>query len=79
MGSRLLFFRRGFTTAVLKGRGEDMAISEESKSPCITADPQEIGMGIGSNRQVVGFTWDNLQSYGKKSLKKKKKKKKKKI
>ena len=61
LGSRLLFFRRGFTTAVLKEAwktpdwGEQFTIYNSWSSK----NPQSVlkkGVGIGSNRQVLGFT-----------------------
>ena len=66
LGSRLLFFRRGFTTAVLKKARKTPFWREQFTmyNSWSSKNPQSVlknGVGIGSNRQVVGFTWEKTR------------------
>ena len=66
LGSKLLFFRRGFTTAVLKEAGKTPVWREQFTmyNSWSSKNPQSVlknGVGIGSNRQVVGFTWEKTR------------------
>lgn len=62
----LLFFRRSFTTAVLKAAGKTPVWREQvtivrSWSSKNLHKFFKSDVGIGSQRQVVGFTWEETQ------------------
>ena len=66
LGSKSLFFRRGFTTAVLKVAGKTPIWREQFTmyNSWSSENPQSVlknSVGIWSNRQVVSFTWERTR------------------